>query len=60
MKCYRCFVALLAIFFLMSGLAYGGAEDMAKQANKLVRDAERNMFNGKMSWRTECLGRLRL
>ncbi len=47
MKLYRLFVAISAVFFIMSGPAYAGVDDMAKQANKIVRDAERNMFNGK-------------
>jgi hypothetical protein len=47
MKFYRLFVAIAAVFFMMACLAYAGADDMAKQANKIVRDAERNMFNGK-------------
>ena len=47
MKWYRLFMALSVVFFLMFGLAYAGTDDMAKKANKIVRDAERNMFNGK-------------
>ena len=48
MNWYRVIVAvLLAVLFLAPGNAFAEAEDLAKQADKIIRNAERNMHSGK-------------
>jgi hypothetical protein len=39
---------LLIISFLNVSLVFAGANDLAKQAGKLIRNAERKMFSGKI------------
>lgn len=47
-KLARAVVAILmAMLFLTAGQAFAGADDLGKQADKIIRNAERNMFNGK-------------
>jgi Tfp pilus assembly protein PilO len=47
-KLVRIVVAILmAMLLLTAGHAFAGADDLAKQANKIIRNAERNMYSGK-------------
>lgn len=38
---------LLSVSFLTPAISLAGADDLAKQADKIIRTAERNMFSGK-------------
>ena len=38
---------LLAVSFLTAGHAFAGADDLAKQADKIIRNAEKMMYSGK-------------
>ncbi|MCJ7810329.1 MAG: hypothetical protein MUP26_08730, partial [Desulfobulbaceae bacterium] len=38
---------LLAASFLTAGHVFAGADDLAKQADKIIRNAEKMMFSGK-------------
>jgi hypothetical protein len=38
---------LMAMLLLTVGHAFAGKDDLAKQADKIIRNAERNMFSGK-------------
>ncbi|HIJ41492.1 MAG TPA: hypothetical protein HPP90_10530, partial [Deltaproteobacteria bacterium] len=38
---------LLAVSLLTAGHVFAGADDLAKQADKIIRDAEKKMYSGK-------------
>ena len=41
-------IILLVVSFFTAGNAFAGANDLAKQAGKIIRNAERKMHSGKV------------